>query len=229
MTQFNMHRGINNDGIDAVLKELQQLHVFDSSLSTEDQQCALAYLMFLKQKRDEQFKGRGCADGRKQRQVISKEDVRSPKVSIEGVIFSSTIDAHEERDVATVDLPGALLQAEMDDLVHMKIEGTMTELLVKIDPTMYRKYVTLNKKGKPVLYFELLKALYGTLKAALLFWKKLVATLREWGFKMNPYDWCVVNKIINGKQCTVLWHVDDLKISHVEYDVVSLIINLIQA
>ena len=25
---------------------------------------------------------------------------------------------------------------------------------------------------------------------------------------------CVVNKNINGKQCTMLWHVDDLKISH---------------
>jgi hypothetical protein len=78
---------------------------------------------------------------------------------------------------------------------------------------------------------ELLQALYGTLKVALLFWnkiwKKLVATLREWGFETNPYDWCVANKMINGKHCTVLWHVDDLKISHVEYGVVSSIIELI--
>ena len=33
---------------------------------------------------------------------------------------------------------------------------------------------------------------------------------------MNPYDWCVANKDINGKQCTIVWHVDDLKISHVD-------------
>jgi hypothetical protein len=32
---------------------------------------------------------------------------------------------------------------------------------------------------------------------------------------MNPYDWCVANKMIDGKQCTVLWHVADLKIAHV--------------
>jgi hypothetical protein len=27
---------------------------------------------------------------------------------------------------------------------------------------------------------------------------------------------CVANKEINGKQCTVLWHIDNLKISHEE-------------
>ena len=36
------------------------------------------------------------------------------------------------------------------------------------------------------------------------------------GFVANPYDSCVMNKVVNGKQCTVLWHVDDLKISHVD-------------
>lgn len=78
-----------------------------------------------------------------------------------------------------------------------------------------------------MLYVELVKALYGTLRAALLFWKLLSSKLQEWGFKINPYDRCVANKMINGKQCTVLWHVDDLKISHEDENVVSEIINLI--
>jgi hypothetical protein len=115
------------------------------------------------------------------------------------------------------------MQADMDDVVHMKLEGKMVELLVKIDPKMYRKHVQL-EKGKTVLYVELRKALYGTLKAALLFWKKLTAQLNEWGFAVNPYDWCVMNKEINGKQCTILWHVDDLKISHVDPEVVTQVI-----
>ena len=72
---------------------------------------------------------------------------------------------------------------------------------------------------------ELLKALYGTLRAALLFWKKLSAKLIEWGFEINPYDWCVANKMVNGKQLTVLWHVDDLKISHVDSTVVDHILD----
>ena len=45
--------------------------------------------------------------------------------------------------------------------------------------------------------------------------------LQEWGFVLNPYDKCVANKNIEGKQCTIIWHVDDLKISHVNKDVVE--------
>ena len=75
--------------------------------------------------------------------------------------------------------------------------------------------------GKPVIYVRLKKALYGTLNASLLFWKDPTAELKVWGFAVNPYDECVVNKTINGKQCTILWHVDDLKISHVDSKVVD--------
>ena len=32
----------------------------------------------------------------------------------------------------------------------------------------------------------------------------------------RTYDPCVVNKDVNGKQMTVIWHVDDLKVSHVD-------------
>ena len=33
---------------------------------------------------------------------------------------------------------------------------------------------------------------------------------------MNPYYSCVFNSIKNGKQLTVTFHVDDLKVSHVD-------------
>ena len=97
--------------------------------------------MFLKKKRNGSIKGRGCADGRKQRLYTAKEDASSPTVAIESVMLSSVIDAKENRDVATVDIPGAFMQADMDDVVHMRLEGKMAELLVKIDPKMYRKHV----------------------------------------------------------------------------------------
>ena len=41
------------------------------------------------------------------------------------------------------------------------------------------------------------------------------------GFELNPYDPCVANKTINGKQITLVWHVDDIKASHVETEVVT--------
>ena len=67
------------------------------------------------------------------------------------------------------------------------------------------------------MYMEPLKALYGTLRAARLFWRKLSKQLiDEWGFTPNMYDDCVVNKMINGQQMAEVWHVDDLKVSHVD-------------
>ncbi len=97
--------------------------------------------------------------------------------------------------------------------------------MVRIDPKLYRKYVQI-EMGREVLYVKLKNALYGTLTAAFLFWKMLSLQLKKWELKINPYDPCFANKIINGKQCTILWHVDNLKISHVDAEVVSGIIKL---
>jgi hypothetical protein len=80
-----------------------------------------------------------------------------------------------------------------------------------------------------LLYVELLKALYGTLKAARFFWPLLSGKLQEWGFTINGYDACVANKVVDGKQCTIIWHVDDLKISHIDSKVVDHIIAMLEA
>jgi hypothetical protein len=236
LTQYNLKRGLKeygNDGRVALGKEVEQLYtrkvskpVDSNDLTREQKRASLRYLMFLTKKRSGRIKARGCADGRKQRETTKKEDASAPTVAIEAVMLSAVIDATEGRDVATVDIPGAFMQADIDEVVHVKFEGEIAEMLVKLDPKLYRKYVK-DENGKSVLYVELLKALYGTLKAALLFWKLLSGKLVSWGFVINPYDWCVANKMINGKQCTILWHVDDLKISHVDSGVVTNIIELI--
>jgi len=121
-------------GVDAIMKELQQLHDCDvleprtaAQLYPEQRKDALQYLMFLKQKRNRTIKGRGCADGRKQRATTTKEEASSPTVAIESVMLSCVIDAKEGRDEATVDIPGAFMQADMEDTVHMKLEGKMAE------------------------------------------------------------------------------------------------------
>jgi hypothetical protein len=221
-------------GQEAVLSELKQCFIdrevltpiMANELSDEDKRRSLPYLMFLKKKRCGTIKGRGCADGRKQREYMTKEEVSAPTVSIESVFLSCAIDSKEGRDVATADIPGAFMQADMDELIHVKLQGAMAELAVRLDPSLYRKYVTF-EKGKPVLYTKMLKALYGTMQAALLFWQKLSGQLQEWGFELNPYDPCVANKIIDGKQCTVLWHVDDIKASHEDPNVVTQVLELI--
>ena len=89
------------------------------------------------------------------------------------------------------------------------------------------------QNGRRILYVQLEKApLYGTLKAALLFWKCLSLQLIKCGFELNPppYDSCVANKEIDGSQCTILWHVEDLnKISRVDRTVVTDIIKLLES
>jgi hypothetical protein len=42
------------------------------------------------------------------------------------------------------------------------------------------------------------------------------------GIRHQPlYNWCVANKVVDGRQCTVLWHVDDIKVSHDDPNVVT--------
>ena len=48
------------------------------------------------------------------------------------------------------------------------------------------------------------------------------------GFRLNKYDPCVANKVINDHQCTITWYVDDSKISHVDGKVVSKVIQEIE-
>jgi len=49
----------------------------------------------------------------------------------------------------------------------------------------------------------------------MLFYKKLVKYLQHYGFEINLYDPCVINKMVSEKQMTVSWHVNGLKVSHV--------------
>ena len=190
MTQYSLKKGLKKFGKraeDAITKEFLQLHlmgtfqpIYASDLSDEEKAAALESLMFLKEKRDGKIKGRTCADGRKQRETSEKQDVTSPTVALESVMLTSTVDAYEERDVAVADIPGAFLTADMDELVRMCLRGRLAELMVKAAPEIYSKYVTI-ENGVTVLYVTLQKALYGTLKAALLFYTRLVKDLKDSG------------------------------------------------
>eukprot|EP00957_Ditylum_brightwellii_P210033 15364497-Ditylum_brightwellii.AAC.6 len=189
---------------------------------------ALKAIMFLKEKRCGRLKGQTCADGRSQHDTIPKEDAASPMVAPESVIITSVIDTKEGHDVATTDIPGTYLSADMDDYVIMVLEGKSAELMVKTAPSIYRKYLGMGSDNEPVLYAQLQKALYGCLKSALLFYKKLLSDLQDYRFVVNPYDACVTNKMIRGKQMTVCWHVDDLKISHADSKEVSRILKCLE-
>ena len=92
---MNVREGIKKfgeKGNEALLKELNQLHqqeallpVSREDMSHEEKRRALRYLMFLKEKRDGSIKARGCADGRSQRDYMTKTETSSPTVSLEAM------------------------------------------------------------------------------------------------------------------------------------------------
>jgi hypothetical protein len=198
-------------------------------LTPTQKKAALESLMVLKEKRDGSIKGRACAYGRKQREGSTKSDATPPTVALESVMITATIDAHVGREVAIVDVPGAYLTADMGEEVFMCLRGRLAELMVKTVPEIYRKYIYVRSDNKPVLYVKLQKALYGCLRSALLLYKMLLKDLEDRGFVVNPYGPCVANKMVNGKQFTITWHVEDLKLSHVDVKVVDEMISWLKS
>ena len=59
------------------------------------------------------------------------------------------------------------------------------------------------ERVKMVLYVQLPQVLYGCLRGAILFYKKMISDLELRGFDMNPYNPCVTNKKTNGNQFTI--------------------------
>ena len=54
----------------------------------------------------------------------------------------------------------------------------------------------MDKKGTPILYVRLKKAMCGLLRSSLLFYRKLRGELEAYVFRINPYDPCVGNKMV---------------------------------
>ena len=78
----------------------------------------------------------------------------------------------------------------------MVLRGELAEMMVNIAPQIYRPYVKMDRKGTPILYVRLKKALYELLRSSLLFYRKLRGELESYGFKINPYDPCVGKKMV---------------------------------
>ena len=227
---YSLQKGIKKfqrKGFDAAKGEMKQLHDRDcwtpihvSSMTKTERAKALESLIFLVEKKDGKIKARHCANGSKQRDWMKSEEAMSPTVMTESVLLTAAIEAEEKRDVATFDIPNAFIQTEVDDTdehgdrIVMKIRGAMIDMLIEIDER-YEEFVT-TENGKRILYVHIQRAIYGMLMSGLLFYKKFRASIEKIGYEVNPYDPCVANKIINGKQHTVSWHVDDLKSSHVD-------------
>ena len=207
-----------------IMAELQQMvdkrvwhgmHV--RNLSHEQRKRIIRSSMFLKDKylasgAFDRFKARLVAGGDMQDKSLYDE-LSSPTAATSSVLAVAAVAANEFRQVITVDIGGAFLNAHMPATgvkVHMRLDKVMTQLLLKIDPS-YESF--LEQTGTVVV--ELDKALYGCVEAASLWYEDLKRTIKQDGFIENPYDHCVFNKLCADKtQMTIVLHVDDLMITN---------------
>ena len=103
----------------------------------------------------------------------------------------------------------------------MRIRGHMVDVLVKVAPKVYGPYVSTSKQGRKQLLVEFLNAIYRMMVASLLYYWKFTRSLKNQGYTMNPYNPCVWNKMIEKKQITICFHVDDCKVSHKSAQVIG--------
>ncbi len=229
MTQLTLKNALKlwgNDAQLAVEAEAKQLHWRNSfkpvnwnDVLPKKKKAILESHIFVKKKRTGEVKARKVAGGNKQQDFIDKEDVSSPTVSQDSVVLTCMIDAKENQDVATIAIPNVFIQTvlveDSKDRVTIRIQGLMVDILETIEPIVNGLYVTFDKRGNKQLLVECLNSIYGTMVASLLYYRKFTTSLSKEGYHMNPYNPCVWNKMIDGKQITICFHVDDCKLSHV--------------
>ena len=126
---------------EATTKEFQQIHDFGmhglqvqdtKTLSRAKKMKPILAHMFIIKKRNGIIKARKCAVGSKQQKFPGYD--KSLTVSLDGVIITSTIEAHQEDEVAVVDLSNAFLNAFNNEQTLMLLKGKLTELMIQIDP-----------------------------------------------------------------------------------------------
>jgi hypothetical protein len=205
----------------SVQKEFKQLLDKDvwtimskANLTRFQLRSAIRSSMFLKEKFDaagvfDKLKARLVAggDGQDREQF---DNLSCPTVTQETVMMVLAIAAVERRKLMTIDITGAYLECDLTDEMEviMKLDPLLTRILHEVDKSAIGK-----EDEKGVTYVKLNKALYGTVQAALLWYKKLSGVLLTDGFSANPYDACLFNKTVEGVQITVCFHVDDLLVT----------------
>ena len=178
--------------------------------------------MFMNLKHSGELKTIGIANGSLQRICSENNESSSTSPCFCSFKHICAMIAKELRDVVTIDLLGLFLQTDRkgEDTMTLRLTGMVELLLVEFDSKRWRKNLR-SENGKHVLHVACDKVTHGTLNAALLRHKKLANAFGGWKLIMNPYDPCVWNLLVGNKQLTIMFHIDDLMMSHVDPEIVT--------
>ena len=226
MTQLTVKKGIEKHGkiaVDAIVKEFNQLFFTKKALRPISRDEArgmkakerVRSSMFLKEKYDgnnefEKLKGRLVSDGSTQDKTLYP-NLSSPTAKLESIFIVLELATRRKMRRCKMDIGGAYLNAHLyqskgDDVILMIIPRQLTQVLVENLPSL-RAYVD-EKSG--TMWVQVLKAMYGLVQSASLWYDALVKFLTSLGFVTNPLDKCVLMRR-DGESCTIIvLYVDDI-------------------
>ena len=95
----------------------------------------------------------------------------------ESLFLTVAVDAYERRDIMSLDIPNAYIQAgvprqKIGKCIIMKVRGRIVDWLIELDPLAYLPFVVY-ENGVKTLYLLVEKAIYGMLEAGLLWYWQL--------------------------------------------------------
>jgi len=221
---YSLKAGIKKfgeQGGKAALDEMKQIHdrvVFRpiriENMSETERKHAMESLMFLVQKKFGCIKARTCANSSTQRQYITKDEATSLTVSHEATIITGVIEAKQQHDIMTADIPNAFVQTDInqsDEKIIMKIRGELVDILVDVSQEIYSNYVV-QEKGQCVFYVQMLKALYGMMVSSLLYYKKFRKDMKVLDLKLIHMTcvWPIKSSMVNSIHLHGMWMMSSL-------------------
>ena len=136
------------------------------------------------------MKTRMVTGGKGQNLEDIPERLRSaPTTATSSVNTIASIAASRNMEVATVDIKQTYLNADMESEVFMWIPQPVADVLCERDKSFLP---SLNKNGKVLV--KLLKAQYGYVESAKLWYNHISKAIIGYGFQVNPFDQCLFQK-----------------------------------
>ena len=108
------------------MRQLHERAVFEpirvNDMTQVERKRAMESLIFLVEKRDGRVKARTCANGSTQCAYMERDEAASPTAMTESILITATIDAKQNRDVMTADIPNAFVQTDVNEKNQVKGE-----------------------------------------------------------------------------------------------------------
>jgi hypothetical protein len=127
-------------------------------------------------------------------------------MSITSLYILCNLLLEKDMQVATADVVGAYLNAEMTDEVFMRIDKRLVPYMVESNP-QHKKMIRPNGE----IFVKLKKALYGCRQSGRLWYNKISKILSSIGFTKSRFDECVFTLRRQGQRPIIIGlYVDDL-------------------